>query len=297
MKFWTRWRVATRLALTFTLIGITCLALLAGSFIQQRRANTAIESISVAEINKLTDTYELSAMALSVTPRVVAVNMTADPALHKALGPEIVPLLVQIDKKVEKISGWAQSSEEKAWLIKLAETGASIRQSLAEVEKIRKSGDAEGARDAFIRLVKPKATHYDELLVEFTKFQRAQFAANSMALQEAGWNAWNIHGARAGTCIATVDRSFRAIHHVSRRLLAVAHHHTRPLVVLVVGHLPLIGKLVDGLLIFGIALNILGNSYSTDDQADDCQHDGQFDQSETLLDLTAQPTKRVHLFH
>lgn len=205
MKFWTRWRVATRLALTFTLIGITCLALLAGSFIQQRRANTAIESISVAEINKLTDTYELSAMALSVTPRVVAVNMTADPALHKALGPEIVPLLVQIDKKVEKISGWAQSSEEKAWLIKLAETGASIRQSLAEVEKIRKSGDAEGARDAFIRLVKPKATHYDELLVEFTKFQRAQFAANSMALQEAGWNAWAISAAAGAAVLVLVS--------------------------------------------------------------------------------------------
>ena len=109
-------------------------------------------------------------------------------------------------------------------------------------------------------------------------------AANRIGRRDTGHIA-----TRARTC----GQKALAIDHVLGRSLAVSQHHTIALVVLVVGLLPLVDELVLDLGVLGIALHILADGHRTDDEADNRQHDRQFDQRETLLARCARTEGQV----
>lgn len=175
MAFWKNLRVSTRLAMTFALVGMTCMGILGLSYMQQRQADAALTSLAQVEMAKLADVYELLALGNGTAPRIVAVNTSKDPEVHKAFGSQIKPRVERINAQMDKIKAWAVSEEERAWFKEFDGVGLSIRVALGRLEQARTAEDDATAQQVLGSDFLPAVQQYDEMLLKLVKMESARY--------------------------------------------------------------------------------------------------------------------------
>jgi len=195
MSTWSHLRVSTRLTAAFVLLGLTCITLLGSSLVQQRRSDAALAEISQADVGRLADVYELMAMANDTTPRILALNLSKDPALAATFGPEIGAKVGRINAQAAKIRGWISNDAERAWFKQFDATGQRIIDALRAIESARKAGDEAAATKAFQQQFVPNVHVYEDLLVRLVKMEREELVRRNTDLQRTGWLYWAANSA------------------------------------------------------------------------------------------------------
>ncbi|MEK8033315.1 methyl-accepting chemotaxis protein [Ideonella sp. DXS29W] len=203
MAFWKNWRVSTRLSITFALVGMTCMAVLGVSYVQQRQSDAAMTALAEVERAKLADVYELVAFAKDTTPRIVALNTSKDPVLHQAFGPQIKPKVDRINAQREKIRAWVATDEERAWFKEFDGIGLRILAALEEMGKARAAGDDAAAQRAFESSFMPNVQQYDDMLIKLVKIENDRFHAVVDESKSRAWSYW-MSGALAAAVLLSM---------------------------------------------------------------------------------------------
>lgn len=188
MQAWRHWKVATRLYVAFALGGAVALAMLVVTYVQQRRSDEVLGSVSNTEYMRMQMVSQWQMTATVTTTKIMALNRSTDPAIGQLFGAEIGPSVERINAMRDQIKGWISTPEEKALFGVVEETTPKIMAALGRMAELRRDGDEAGAVATFEQGFLPQVKRYHEAVDRFAEGQHARLKRSVEAAQAAQWN-------------------------------------------------------------------------------------------------------------